>query len=116
MGLAGLENKCIARLNLRASGLVPRHAVASDYVIEFPLHAVRVKWIRGHSRRDTNELDVERMSLHEIGGLRFPTEGFGNFLAGSSELAFWRGPGLLFQIVSIDFVHIQNVRDVWMGL
>ena len=67
MRLSGLEEQRVTGLDRRVAFFMANDAAARDHVIKLPLRAVGVVRIRLLSGRNAKDLDVERMTLHQIG-------------------------------------------------
>lgn len=68
MRFTRLQEKRIAGGDLGHARSVSNVATPGDHVIELPLRAVRMIRIRRLARRDARDLDIERMTVEQIGG------------------------------------------------
>ena len=103
--LAGFENEGVARFNRRRPRLMPDDAPAGNHMVKFPLRAVRMIRTGRLPQREAANLDIKRMPLHQVRGLRLASQRLGNFLARTRELSLGRFPGKLLQLVGVDFLH-----------
>lgn len=62
------------------------------------------------TRRDAANLDVERMTLVEIGGLRLAAEFLGDFLARPDAFAFGRFLGNFLHYQRVDLLHSKDQK------
>ena len=74
-------------------------------MVKFPLCAVRVIGAYAFARLDAANLDVERVSLVEIGGSRFATKRDRDVFARPTEFSAWRYAELFYEIVRVDLAH-----------
>ena len=89
MGLAGLEDECIARLDSRRPILVPDLFRCRRSRDRIPTARCASDRDTGLPRRNAADLDVKRMPLEEIGRERLASERLGDLLAGAREFPFW---------------------------
>jgi hypothetical protein len=59
--------------------------------------------VRRFARRDSANLDIERVTFFEISGARFPSQRFRNLFARAYEFPPGRGPAILSQMICINF-------------
>src|SRR5579872_6246577 len=66
--------------------------------------------VRRHPGRHAQDLDVERMPLHQVGRGRLATERDRNLLAEALEPPVRRPPRILGDVVGVDLAHYLGLR------